>query len=62
MRSSTLHGSKTWLVKEQNQIELQQAKIRTIKWMCRVKVTDMFTCKQSRERLGTDYIIRGAEK
>jgi len=34
-----LHGSETWPVKKYNELALQQAEIRMIRWMCCIKVT-----------------------
>jgi len=40
------HGSETWLVKKENELALQQAEMRMIRWMCGIKVTDRFTCNE----------------
>jgi len=37
-------------VKKENELTLQQAETRMIKWMFRIKVTNMFTCSELRER------------
>jgi len=50
-----LHGSEMWPVKKENELTLQQAEMRVIRWMCGVKVR--FTCSELRERLGIDDII-----
>jgi len=56
-----LHGTETWLVKKENELTLQQAEMRMIRWMCGIKVTDRFMCRKLRERqrdrLGVDDII-----
>jgi len=38
-------------------LTLLQAEMRTIKWICGVKVADRFTCSELRERLEIDDII-----
>jgi len=46
------HGRKTSPVKKQNELTLQLAEMRIIRWMCGVKVTDRFTCTELTEILG----------
>ena len=43
VRSSMLHRSETWPVKKENEVALQQAEMRIIRWMCYVKVKE--SCK-----------------
>jgi len=38
--SSMLHGSETWPARKENEMPLQQAEIRMVRWMCDVKVKD----------------------
>jgi len=52
-----LHGSETWPVRKENEVALQQAEMRMVRWMCNVKVTDRVPSKEFRERLGIDDII-----
>jgi len=52
-----LHGSETWPVRKENEVALQQAKMRMVRWMCNVKVKDRVPSKELRERLGIDDII-----
>jgi len=52
-----LHGSEMWPARKDNQLTLQQAELRMIRWMCGVKVTDRFACSELRERLGIDDTI-----
>jgi len=52
-----LHGSETWPVRKENEMALQQAEIRIVRWMCNVKVKDRVPSKDFRERLRIDYII-----
>ena len=43
-------------MKEENELTLWRPEIRTIRWMCGIRVTGKFTCSELRERLGTDSI------
>jgi len=40
VQSSMLHGSETWPVRKDNEVALQQAEMRMVRWMCNVKVKD----------------------
>jgi len=40
VRSSMLHGSKTWLIKKENEVARQQAEMRMVIWMHGVKLQD----------------------
>ena len=57
MRSNMLHGSETWPVRKENEVALQLAEIRMVRWMCGVKLQDRIPSKGLRERLGLDDII-----
>ena len=57
VRSSMLHGSETWPVRKENEVALQRAEIRMVRWICNVKVKDKVPSKELRERLGIDDII-----
>jgi len=50
VQSSTgmLHGSATWPVRKENEVVLQQAEMRMVRWMCGVKVKDRVTSKELR--------------
>ena len=52
-----LHGSETWPVRKENEVALQQAEMRTVRWMCGIKLQDRVPSKGLRERLGLDHII-----
>jgi len=52
-----LHRSETWLVRKENELALQRAEMRKVRWMCNVKVKDRVPSKELRERLGIDDII-----
>ena len=52
MRSSMLHGSETWPVRKENELALQRAEMRMIRWMCNVKVKNRVPSKELRQRLG----------
>jgi len=34
VRSAMLHGSETWPVRKGNEVALQQAEMRMVRWMC----------------------------
>jgi len=51
MRSSMLHGSETWPVRKENEVALQQAEMRMVRWMCGIKLQDRVLSKGLRERL-----------
>jgi len=57
VRSSMLHGSETWPLRKENEVALQQAEMRMVRWMCDVKVKDRVRSKELRERLGIDDVI-----
>jgi len=57
MQSSMLHGSETWPVRKENDVALQRAEMRMVRWMCNVKEKDRVPSKELRERLGKDDII-----
>jgi len=50
MRSSMLHGSETWPVRKENEVALQRAELRMVRWMCGVKLQDRVSSKGLRER------------
>jgi len=35
-----LHVSETWSVKKENEVALQQAEMRMVRWMCDLKLQD----------------------
>jgi len=58
VRSSMLHGSKTWPVRKENEVALQRAEVRMVRWMCDVKLqVTRVPSKELRGRLGLDDII-----
>jgi len=57
VRSSMLHGSETWPVKKENEVALQRAEMRMVRWMCDVKLQDRIPSEGLRERLRLDDII-----
>jgi len=52
-----LHGRETWPIRKENEVELQRAETRMVKWMCGVKLQDKVPGKELRGRLGLDNII-----
>jgi len=57
IRSSMLHVSETWLIKKKNEVALQWAATRIVRWMCGVKLHDRVPSKGLRERLALVDII-----
>ena len=57
VRSSMLHRTETWPFRKENEVALQQAEMRMVRWMCNVKVKDRVPSKELTERLGIDDII-----
>jgi len=51
VRSSMLHGSETWPVRKENEVALQRAEMRMVRWMCNVKVKHRVPSKELRERM-----------
>ena len=49
VRSSMLHGSETWRVWKENEVALQRAEMRMVRWMCNVKVKDRVPSKEFRK-------------
>jgi len=47
VHSCMLHGSETWPVKKENELPLQRAEMRMIRWMCDIKITDWFSHRPS---------------
>jgi len=48
-----LHGSETWPVRKENEVALQRAEVRMVRWMCGVKLQDRFPSRVEREtRIG----------
>ena len=40
VRSSMLHGSETWRVRKENEVALQRAEMRMVRWMCNLNRED----------------------
>ena len=51
-----LHGSETWPARKENEVALQRAEMRMVRWMCGNKVKERFPSSELRGRLGIDYI------
>jgi len=45
-----LHGSETWPVKQENEVALQKAGMRMVRWLCDEKLPDRIPSKELRER------------
>jgi len=47
----------TWPVRKENEVALQRAEMRMVRWMCDVKVKDKVPSEELIARLGVDDII-----
>jgi len=52
-----LHGSETWPVRKENEMVLQRAEIKMVRWICGIKLKDRVPNKDLRERLEIDDIV-----
>jgi len=57
VQSSMLRRSETWPIRKENEVALQRAEVRMVRWMCGVRLQDRIASKGLRERLGLDDII-----
>jgi len=57
VQSSVLDRSETSPVRKENEVALQRAEMRMVRWMYNVMVEDRVPSKELRERLGIDDII-----
>jgi len=57
VRNSMPHRSETGPVRKENEVALQRAEMRMVRWMCNVETKDRVPSKELRERLGIDDII-----
>jgi len=49
VQSSMLHGSETWPIRKENEVALQPAEMRMVRWMCGVKLQDRIPSKGLRD-------------
>jgi len=49
VRSSMLHGSETWPVWKENEVALERAEMRMVRWMSNVKVKDRVASKELKD-------------
>ena len=52
-----LYESESWPLRKENELALQWAEMRMVRWMCGMKLQDRILSKELRERLGLDDII-----
>jgi len=52
-----LHGSETWPVRKENEVALQTAEMRMVRWMSGEKLQDRVSSKELRGRLELEDII-----
>jgi len=41
-QSSMLHGSETWPIRKENEVAIQRAEMRMVRWMCGIKLQDSY--------------------
>jgi len=51
VRSSMLDRSETWPIRKENEVALQWAEMRVVRWICGMKLQDRIPHKRLRERL-----------
>jgi len=51
-----LHGTETSPIRKENEVELQRAEMRMVRWMCGIKLQDRVPSRVERERLRLDDI------
>jgi len=49
VQSRMLHGSETWPVRKENEVALQRAEMRMVRWICNVNLKDRVPSKELRE-------------
>jgi len=49
VQSSRLHESETWPVRKENEVTLQRAELRMVRWMCGMNLQDRILSKVLRE-------------
>ena len=52
-----LHGSETWPIRKENEVAIQWAEMRMVRWMCGVMLQDRVPSKGLKKRLRLDHII-----
>jgi len=52
VRRSMLRRSETWPVRKENEVALQRAEMRMVRWMCIVKVKERVPSKELSKRVG----------
>jgi len=50
VQSTMLHGSESWPIRKENEVALQQAEMRMVRWMSGIKLQDRVPSKGLRER------------
>jgi len=52
-----LHGSETWPVRKENEVALQRAEMRKVRWMCDIKVKDRLLTQFFWQSFSFEYYI-----
>ena len=56
IRSAMIYGSETWAVDTEQELRLERAEMRMVRWMCRVSLRERKTNVELREKLGIEKI------
>ena len=56
VRSAMIYGSETWAVDTEQELRLERAEMRMVRWMCGVSLRERKTKVELRERLGIEKI------
>ena len=56
VRSCLMHGSETWPMKVEHELQLNRTEMSMIRWMCGVKLNDRKKSKELRELLGLETV------
>ena len=57
-----LHGSETWPVRKENEMALQRAEMRMVRWMCGMKLKDRVSNKELRETRNSGHNVATTAK
>ena len=56
VRSSMIYGSETWTVNAEQEVKLERAEMRMVRWMCGVSLREKKTNAELRESMGIEKI------
>jgi len=62
VQSSMLNGSENWPIRKENEVALQWAEMRMVRWMCGIMLQDRVPSKGLTEKLELDDIISALQQ